>query len=59
MTFRFCDDLGADGFGWIVDEAMTRTSHALAVEGRMWLVDPLDWPEAIELLQRPVDRRSA
>ena len=48
MTFRFCDDLGADGFGWIVDEAMTRTSHALAVEGRMWLVDPLDWPEAIE-----------
>jgi len=23
MTFRFCDDLGADGFGWIVDEAMT------------------------------------
>ena len=48
MTFRFCDDLGADGFGWIVDEAMTRTSHALATEGRVWLVDPLDWPEAIE-----------
>lgn len=52
MTFRFCDDLGADGFGWIVDEAMTRTSHALAVEGRMWLVDPLDWPEAIERARR-------
>jgi hypothetical protein len=48
MTFRFCDDLGADGFGWIVDEAMTRTSHALAAEGRVWLVDPLDWPEAID-----------
>ena len=48
MTFRFCDDLGADGFGWIVHEAMTRTSHALAAEGRVWLVDPLDWPEAIE-----------
>lgn len=48
MTFRFCDDLGADGFGWIVEEAMTRTSHALIAEGRVWLVDPLDWPEAID-----------
>lgn len=48
MTFRFCDDLGADGFGWTVDEAMTRTSHALAAEGHVWLVDPLDWPEAID-----------
>lgn len=48
MTFRFCDDLGADGFGWMVEEAMTRTSHALVAEGRVWLVDPLDWPEAID-----------
>jgi len=48
VTFRFCDDLGADGFGWIVEEAMTRTSHALIAEGRVWLVDPLDWPEAID-----------
>jgi hypothetical protein len=48
VTFRFCDDLGADGFGWIVDDAMTRTSHALAAEGRVWLVDPLDWSEAID-----------
>lgn len=48
MTFRFCDDLGRDGFGWIADEAMTRTSHALAADGQVWLVDPLDWPEAIE-----------
>lgn len=48
MTFEFCDDLGTQGFGWIVDEAMTRTSHALAAEGRVWLVDPLDWPEAID-----------
>jgi hypothetical protein len=48
MRFRFCDDLGADGFGWIVDEAMTRTSHALAANGKVWLVDALDWPEAIE-----------
>lgn len=48
MTFRFCDDLGPDGFGWIDDEAMTRTSHALAADGRLWFVDALDWPDAIE-----------
>jgi hypothetical protein len=48
VTFRFCDDLGPDGFGWIVDEAMTRTSHALASDGRVWLVDALDWPEAVD-----------
>jgi len=48
VTFRFCDDFGPDGFGWIVEEAMTRTSHALAAEGRAWLVDPIDWPDAIE-----------
>ena len=30
MTIRFCDDLGNNGFSWIVAEPMTRTSHALA-----------------------------
>jgi hypothetical protein len=48
LEFRFCDDAGADGFGWIVDEAMTRTSHTLAADGKVWLVDALDWPQAIE-----------
>lgn len=48
MGFLFCDDAGDDGFGWIVDEAMTRTSHALAADGVVWLFDPVDWPEAIE-----------
>lgn len=48
MTFRFCDDAGADGFGWIVEEAVARTSHAFAADGKVWLVDPVDWPEAIE-----------
>jgi hypothetical protein len=52
VTFRFCDDLGADGFGWIADEAMTRASHALAADDRVWLVDALDWPEAIERARR-------
>ena len=47
MRFRFCDDLGRDGFGWIADEAATRTSHALAADGKVWLVDALDWPDAL------------
>jgi hypothetical protein len=48
VTFRFCDELGADGFGWIAEEMMTRASHALAADGKVWLVDVLDWPEAID-----------
>ncbi len=45
--FRYCDET-AFGFSWIVEEAMTRTSHVLAADGRVWLIDPVDWPEAIE-----------
>jgi len=48
MEMRFCDDLGPDGFGWMVEEAGTRTSHALAADGRVWLIDALDWPDAID-----------
>ena len=48
VTFRFCDDLGVNGFGWVVDEVMTRTSHALVSDGRVWLVDALEWSEAID-----------
>jgi hypothetical protein len=33
------------GFGWTLDELMRRTSHALVVEGRVWLIDPVDTPE--------------
>lgn len=47
-SFRLCDDLSKHGFGWTVEEAMTRTSHALAVDGKVWFVDPVDWPEAVE-----------
>lgn len=47
MTYRFCDELGRDGFGWIAKEAMTRTSHVLAADGEVWFVDPLDWPDAV------------
>jgi len=48
LTFRYCGERGERGFSWIVDEAMTRTSHALVADGKVWLVDPVDWPEAIE-----------
>jgi hypothetical protein len=47
VTFRFCDE-SAHGFGWIADETMQRCSHALLADGRVWLVDPLAWPEAEE-----------
>jgi hypothetical protein len=33
------------GFGWARAERMQRTSHALAVDGGVWLVDPVDAPE--------------
>jgi hypothetical protein len=48
MNLRFCDDLGPDGFSWIVAESMTRTSHALAAAGKVWLIDPVDWSDAID-----------
>ena len=41
MTVAFCDDRGAAGFSWIVEEPATRTSHALAADGDVWLVDPV------------------
>jgi hypothetical protein len=33
------------GFGWMQEEFMQRASHALLVDGRVWLVDPVDGPE--------------
>jgi hypothetical protein len=48
MELRFCADLGPDGFSWIVEEPMARTSHALSAGGKFWLVDPVDWPDAID-----------
>ena len=35
-------DESEDGFGWIEDRGMRRTSHALLVAGRVWLIDPID-----------------
>jgi hypothetical protein len=48
MGFRFSDDLGAARFSWIAGERMTPTSHALASGGKVWLVDPVAWPEALD-----------
>lgn len=51
MDIRFCDERGEHGFSWIVaDEPITRTSHALAVRGRVWVVDPVRFSPALERL---------
>lgn len=31
-----------------MDDAVVRTAHALAHDGRVWLIDPIDAPEALE-----------
>ena len=36
------------GFGWMQDERMQRTSHALEAAGRVWLIDPVDDAELEE-----------
>jgi hypothetical protein len=41
LKIRFCDEFDG-GFGWVVDEFMQRCSHALVVEGRVWVTDPVD-----------------
>jgi hypothetical protein len=41
VRVRFCDETHF-GFGWIVEEFLQRCSHALVVDGRVWLVDPVD-----------------
>jgi len=35
------------GVTWIVEGALERASHALVHDGRVWLVDPVDEPEAM------------
>jgi hypothetical protein len=40
LKIRFCDEFDG-GFGWIVDEFMQRCSHALVVDGRVWVIDPV------------------
>ena len=40
------------GFSWVIDEPLKRASHALVSNGRVWLVDPVDVPEATERASR-------
>lgn len=39
--FLICDEFGA-GFGWLEPGLRSRCSHALAIEGRVWIIDPLE-----------------
>jgi len=36
------------GLSWTIDEPMARSSHALVDDGRVWLIDPVDEPAAID-----------
>jgi hypothetical protein len=40
-VIRYVDEVEGC-LGWIEDQRMRRTSHALAADGRVWLVDPID-----------------
>jgi hypothetical protein len=58
MDFRFCDELEF-GFGWEVEgELIHRTSHALAADGGVWLIDPVDVTEAVERARRLGEMRA-
>src|SRR4029077_7980443 len=41
---RIVDEIAQAG-GWIAEERMARPSHALEVDGGVWLFDVVDWPE--------------
>ena len=36
------------GITWTIDEPLARSAHALAEGGRVWLIDPVDEPAAVE-----------
>ena len=44
---RYCDGFVREGLR-IVDGSLTRSSHALAANGSVWLVDPIDRPDAVD-----------
>jgi hypothetical protein len=52
VKIRICDET-AFGFGWIASEpeSLQRASHALAADGRVWLVDPVEGPEIGERIR--------
>ena len=36
------------GLSWLIREPVQRASHAIVADGRVWIVDPVDHPEAME-----------
>ena len=48
MEHRFSDE-EPFGFSWIaVDQPATQASHVLVEGDRVWLIDPIDWRDAID-----------
>jgi hypothetical protein len=47
---RLCDETDW-GFGWLQEERLRRTSHALRAEGRVWVFDPVDSPGVEERIR--------
>ena len=41
MSVRFVDEIES-AVGWIESERLQRTSHALSVDDRVWLIDPIE-----------------
>jgi hypothetical protein len=41
VTVRLCDEFDW-GFGWLTEERIPRTSHALLAAGGVWIIDPVD-----------------
>jgi hypothetical protein len=41
LRVRFVDEF-AHGFGWMAEEVLGRTSHAVLAGGRVWVTDPVD-----------------
>jgi hypothetical protein len=50
LTVRFCDETEW-GFGWLREERLQRTSHAVRAEGRVWVFDPVDSPGVEERIR--------
>lgn len=42
------DDSAGFAVTWTIDEPGRRSSHALVVDGSVWIVDPVDWAPALE-----------
>jgi len=52
---RICDEFDG-GFGWQDEnDTLERCSHALAADGRVWLVDPIDLPGVEERVRAAGD----